>query len=167
VSYTHGEGVKKTEGTQTIYVPDDLSVVKILHRSVRQGAGSNPVESCVAKDGNGQSGSGIPVGCARVAAGEIARHMPAPYSARGSKSAAGNHPSAFFMALVADAGAPARLRVCTFRSTTHETSTPLPRAGWRINRRGPIRLLPQSRAAESPALVKRSAEPSSLLGAIV
>jgi hypothetical protein len=35
VSYTQGEGEQKTEGTQTIYVPDDLSVVKMEKASDR------------------------------------------------------------------------------------------------------------------------------------
>jgi hypothetical protein len=35
VSYTQGEGEQKTEGAQTIYVPDDLSVVKMEKASDR------------------------------------------------------------------------------------------------------------------------------------
>ena len=35
VSYKQGEGEHKTEGTQTIYVPDDLSVVKMEKASDR------------------------------------------------------------------------------------------------------------------------------------
>jgi hypothetical protein len=51
VSYKQGEGEQKTEGTQTIYVPDDLSVVKMEKASDRSVLKPDKEAFLVVRDG--------------------------------------------------------------------------------------------------------------------